>query len=110
GFAETWRLDVWMPLGLFADESNRNSNYLLSFGRMKDGMTLESTRRGLADLAAQMSREHGDDKYTFTARPLHEVITEGATSGLWMLLAATSLLLLIACTNVANLLLARAVA
>ncbi len=49
------------------------------------------------------------DKYTFTARPLHEVITESATRGLWVLLGATSLLLLIACTNVANLLLARAV-
>ena len=72
-------------------------------------MTLEGARRGLADLAAQMSREHAIDKYTFTARPLHEVITENATRGLWMLLAATSLLLLIACTNVANLLLARAV-
>ena len=56
-----------------------------------------------------MSREHADDKYSFTARPLHEVITESATRGLWVLLGATSLLLLIACTNVANLLLARAV-
>ncbi len=56
-----------------------------------------------------MSRDNAIDKYSFTARPLHEVITENATRGLWMLLAATSLLLLIACTNVANLLLARSV-
>ncbi len=109
GFSEVWRLEVWIPLGLSADPTNRFSNYLLSFGRLRDGMTLAGARRGLADLAAQMSRDHAGDKYTYTARPLHEVITENATRGLWMLLAATSLLLLIACTNVANLLLARAV-
>ena len=109
GFSEVWRLDVWLPLGLFNNPANRQSNYLLTFGRLRDGMTLEGARRGLGELAAQMSRDHAVDKYTFTARPLHEVITENATRGLWMLLAATSLLLLIACTNVANLLLARAV-
>lgn len=109
GFSEVWRLDVWLPLGLSADPSNRGSNYLLSLGRLRDGMTLDMARRGLGDLAAQMSRDHGDDRYTFTARPLHEVITENATRGLWLLMAATGLLLLIACTNVANLLLARAV-
>jgi putative ABC transport system permease protein len=109
GFAEVWRLDVWLPLGQFANPANRGSNYLLSFGRLREGMTLASARAGLAELAAQMSRDHPTDKYTFTARPLHEVITEGATRGLWMLLAATGLLLLIACTNVANLLLARSV-
>ncbi|MBY0493219.1 MAG: hypothetical protein K2Y23_03280 [Cyanobacteria bacterium] len=70
-------------------------------------MTAEGARRGLADLAAQMSREHPEDKYSFTARPVHEVITENAKRGLWMLLGAPGLLLLIACTNVANLLLAR---
>ena len=104
-----WRLDVWTAIGLVGDPNNRGSNFLLSFGRLRDGMTLASARAGLAELAAQMSRDHAVDKYTFTARPLHEVITENATRGLWMLLAATSLLLLIACTNVANLLLARAV-
>jgi putative ABC transport system permease protein len=109
GFAEVWRLDVWLALGRQADPTNRGSNYLLSFGRLRDGMTVEAARRGLGDLAAQMSRENAIDKYTFTARPLHEVITENASRGLWMLLAATSLLLVIACTNVANLLLARAV-
>lgn len=109
GFSEVWRLDVWVPLGLTADPANRGSNYLLSFGRLRDGVSITAARRGLEELAAQMSREHAIDKYSFTARPLHEVITENATSGLWMLLAATGLLLMIACTNVANLLLARAV-
>jgi putative ABC transport system permease protein len=109
GFAEVWRLDIWTPLGLVADPGNRGSNYLLSFGRLKDGISVESARSGLGELAAQMTREHASDQYSFTARPLHEVITENATRGLWMLLAATALLLLIACTNVANLLLARAV-
>jgi putative ABC transport system permease protein len=110
GFSEVWRLDVWLALGRLEHRSNnRGSNYLMSFGRLREGMTLEAARLSLADLAAQMSRDHADDKYTFTARSLHEVITENASRGLWMLLAATSLLLLIACTNVANLLLARAV-
>ncbi|HUQ87948.1 MAG TPA: ABC transporter permease, partial [Vicinamibacterales bacterium] len=109
GFSEVWRLDLWTAIGLVGDPNNRGSNFLLSFGRLRDGVTLDAARAGLADLAAQMSRDNAIDKYTFTARPLHEVITENATRGLWMLLAATSLLLLIACTNVANLLLARAV-
>src|SRR5262245_10200818 len=109
GYSEIWRPEVWIPLGGVGDPANRGSNYLLSFGRIRDGMTIESARRSLSELASQMTREHPEDKYTFTGRPLHEVITEGATRGLWVLLGATALLLLIACTNVTNLLLARAV-
>jgi putative ABC transport system permease protein len=110
GFAEVWRTEVWIPLGQVAAASNRGSNFLLSFGRLRDGVSVEAARRSLdGELAPQMSRDHPEDRYTFTARPLHEIVTEGASRGLWVLLGATSLLLLIACTNVANLLLARAV-
>jgi putative ABC transport system permease protein len=109
-YAEIWRQqEVWIPLGITADAGNRGSNFLLSFGRLRDGIDIDAARRSLSELATQMTREHPEDQYTFTARPLHEVITEGATRGLWVLLGATGLLLLIACTNVANLLLARAV-
>ena len=56
-----------------------------------------------------MSRDNAIANSTITALPLHQLNTEHATRGLWMLLAASSLLLLIACANIANLLLARAV-
>src|SRR5436190_2367870 len=81
GFYEVWRQDVWLAVGRQADPSNRGSNYLLSFGRLREGVSVDAARRGLADLAAQMSRDHPEDKYTFTARPLHEVITENARRG-----------------------------
>jgi putative ABC transport system permease protein len=109
-FAEVWRYDVWIPLGLVADPARRGTNFLLSLGRLREGITLDAARRQMSELAAQMSRDHADDKYTFTVRDAHDVVTEGASRGLWVLLAATVLLLLISCTNVANLLLARAVA
>ena len=110
GFSEVWRLDVWLPLGRPADPSNRGSNFLLSFGRLRDGMTLDGGAHAASRISRRRCRATTRSTSTrFTARPLHEVITENATRGLWMLLGATSLLLLIACTNVANLLLARAV-
>jgi cell division protein FtsX len=108
-FSEIWRPEIWIPLGRDADTANRGNNYLLTFGRLRAGTTLASARVSLGELAAQMTREHPEDTYTFTARELHDVVTEGATRGLWVLLGATVLLLAIACTNVANLLLARAV-
>jgi putative ABC transport system permease protein len=110
GYAEAWRPDVWVPLGLVGASTNRDSNFLLSFGRLRDGSTIDDARRSLAELAAKMQRDHAIDKYGFTARPIHEVITETASQGLWVLLGASGLLLLIACANVANLLLARSVA
>jgi len=108
-FVEAWRFELWMPLTPLADSANRGNNYLLTIGRLRDGVSLSAARRQLDELAARMSREHPEDRYTFTARDLHDVLTDSSSRGLWVLLGATLLLLLIACANVANLLLARAV-
>ena len=109
GYTEAWRPDVWVPLGLVGASTNRDSNFLQSFGRLRDGTSIDDARLSLAELATVMQRDHPEDKYGFTARPLHEVVTETASQGLWVLLGASGLLLLIACANVANLLLARSV-
>lgn len=109
GYAEAWRPDVWVPLGLVGASTNRDSNFLLSYGRLRAGTSIDDARAALTDLSERMRQAHAIDKYTFTARPLHEVVTDSASEGLWVLLGASGLLLLIACANVANLLLARSV-
>ena len=96
-----------MPLGRVADTSNRGEQLPAVVRPAPRRHHARGARRRLAELATQMTRDHPEDDYTFTARELHEVVTEGASRGLWVLLGATALLLLIACTNVANLLLAR---
>ena len=107
-FTETWRVDAWVPLAMQVDPAERG-NFLLVFGRMKSGMTLDQARRGLGDLATEMSRTHPEDQYGFNALALHDVATRGPRQALWVLLGTTAIVLLIACANVANLLLARAI-
>jgi putative ABC transport system permease protein len=107
-FTETWRVDAWVPLAMQVDPAERG-NFLLVFGRLKNGMTLDQARRGLGDLAAEMSRAYPGDQYGFNALALQDVTTRGPRQALWVLLGTTAVVLLIACANVANLLLARAI-
>jgi putative ABC transport system permease protein len=107
-FAETWRVEAWVPLAMEVDPAERG-NFLLVFGRLHNGRTIEQARRGLADLAVEMSRTYPDDQYGFNILAVHDVATRGPRQALWILLGTTAVVLLIACANVANLLLARAI-
>src|ERR1700676_93635 len=84
------------------------------FGRLSPGATLESANAELQTVYAAMIREHpeayaqkGDNR--IHARLLRDQITSGARTILWVLLAASILVFIIACSNVANLILARSV-
>ena len=109
--------DVWLPLTYTQDQVvNRRGPYFLNvLARLAPGVTLEQARAHMNALAAQFERElrgyrgpNGEDGgWRITVTPLQEEIVGGSRRALLVLLFAVGLLLLIACANVANLLLMR---
>jgi predicted permease len=103
------RVDIWTPFPFTDDPANRGSHFLDGIGRLRAGITPTQAQAELTAVMTQMAREHaGDRDWRVTATPLHTEIVGGTQRLLWTLLGAVILVLLIACVNAANLLLARA--
>jgi predicted permease len=110
------RVEVWLPLQLApALRQYRESHFLNVLGRLKDDVTAEQAEAELALLVASWGARAGVSGHVF--RPgdhvmqmesVQDEIVGSARRALWMLQAAVGLVLLIACANLANLLLARA--
>jgi predicted permease len=103
---------LWVPLVPDAAAENRNARGLVVFGRLGDGVSFERAGVELSAIAAQLARAYPDTNKDIEARvaPYTDRQTTGAIRVvLYSLLGAVCFVLLIACANVANLLLARAV-
>ncbi|WP_438480962.1 ABC transporter permease [Oleiharenicola lentus] len=102
--------DAWKPLRYAKDEA-RDNRYFEAMGRLKPGVTIDQARAELQGVAKQLEQAHPDTNKNIgvTLKPLQdEFIGDGAKRMLTVMLAAVFLVMLIACANVANLLLARA--
>jgi putative ABC transport system permease protein len=101
--------DVWLPFQFDLNSSDQ-THYFFAAGRLKPGITLEQAKAQLK-LAANEARSafpQADPNLGYSVQPLRDTIVSGVRSSLVVLGAAVSFVLLIACANVANLLLVRA--
>jgi predicted permease len=102
--------DVWVPFQLNPQTTDQG-HYFQAAGRLVPGVTLEQAQARLklstADFERKFPNALGRDT-TFSAQLLEDALVANVRPTLWLLLGAVSLVLLIACANVANLLLARA--
>ena len=101
----------WVPLldPTGGCEARRSCHNLDAVGRLRDGVTVEAARKDMERIAAQLERQYPDsnrNQGAFVA-PLREIFVGDVQPILLMLLAGAALLLLIACINVASLLLVR---
>ena len=108
-FAFPAEAQVWVPTWLPDSTSGRGMNYLSMVAKLAPGVTLAGANQGLAPIAAWEARQFPDNHAGLSAevRSLQASLTGRIGPPLAMLLAASALVLLIACANLANLMLAR---
>lgn len=105
------RTELWLPLRVPADlAAARGTHWLAVLGRLAPGRGFDAAQAEMERLAARIAEEHPDTQQDRSVRlvPLAEVVVGRVRPALLVLLAGTGLLLVIACANAANLLLARA--
>jgi predicted permease len=111
GFRLPDNADFWVPREIYPpNNESRTAHNWHVFGRVRDGVTLAQARAEFTTIAHRLKQQYGQDidMTDAAAERLQDAMTGQVRSALVLLLGAVSFLLLVACANVANLLLAQA--
>jgi predicted permease len=101
--------DIWLPAQYVPENLNRTAYNYRALARLRDGATVAQAQANLDTIAAQLATAYpaSNATKTFVAKPLLDQLVGPVRSTLYLLLGAVLLVLLIACANVSNMLLAR---
>lgn len=100
-------VDIWRPFTFQGKPENRGSHFMDGIGRLKPGVSPEQGNADLSAILTQLMNEHTGKGWRVYLVPLYQETVGRTKQMLLVLLGAVGLLLLIACVNAANLLLAR---
>lgn len=101
--------ELWMPHEIEPSNPSRTSHGWRVVGRLKDGVSLAQAKQDLSAVSRRLKQQYGDETWMSDAElvTLHEQLVGKIRTTLMVLLGASAFLLLIACANVVNLLVAR---
>ena len=106
----TAECQLWTPRSFDKEEkTQRDSHYLLGIARLRDGVTVAAADAEIKTIGRRLTKLYPDSntRKEFLVRSLHEEMTRDLGKQVWLLFGAVALVLLVACGNVASMLLAR---
>ena len=117
GFTRAFQVDAWLPLAFVQEDSrvtgvatlSRGARFLAAVGRLKPGVTVDQAQAEVSGIARQLAEAFPDTNRAVGANvvPVHEQTVGSVRPALLLLTAGVGFVLLMACVNLANLLLAR---